>query len=165
MREKMIQVYKNTIADLNEKMVKYVSPKKFEKTLSKLTELEVEVDNLNKENSKLKNLNDVKNEEIKKFNKEVNAINLNQQNLIDEKNSLENEIVNKKNEIDILTAKLNERTKDLLSLERLVHIKQPDLLPNQTINDSDSFEIKENTLKQINPIFLAQPESLESPEE
>ena len=100
-----------------------------------------------------------------KFNKEVNAINLNQQDLIDEKNSLENEIVNKKNEIDILKAKLKERTKDLLSLERLVHIKQPDLLPNQTINDSDSFEIKENTLKQINPIFLAKPESLESPEE
>lgn len=162
--QKKIQIYKDTINDLNEQLLKHVSPKKFEKTLSRLTELEIEVDTLNKEINKLKNLNDQKNEEIKRFNKEVGLIGLNHQNLIDEKKAIEVDLENKKSEIDILKAKLNERTKELLSLERLVHIKLPDLLLNQTINNSDSYEKKENSFQKINPVFLVEQVS-DSPEE
>lgn len=158
--QKMCQVYKDTIAGLNEKMTRYVSPKKFEKLLSHFTEMELEIDKLNKENSNLKSTNDQKNETIKKFNKEISSFDLTHQNVLKEKGEIEEELEKSKSEIAILKAKLNDRTKELLALERLVHIKQPDLLPNQKTHDSDSFET-ENSVQKINPMFLIEPDSPE----
>lgn len=158
--QKMCQVYKDTIAGLNEKMTRYVSPKKFEKLLSHFTEMELEIDKLNKENSNLKSTNDQKNETIKKFNKEISSFDLTHQNVLKEKGEIEEELEKSKSEIAILKAKLNDRTKELLALERLVHIKQPDLLPNQKAHDSDSFET-ENSVQKINPMFLIEPDSPE----
>lgn len=153
--QRKCQVYKDMIHQLNEKLVELVSVKKFEKALSHSTSLELEIEKLNKQISSLKEEIGNKDGIIKDFNNELHKADLKHQSDTDEKNSVEKELDTLKTKYAILNAKFKERTKELLSLERIVHMKCPDILPISTIQNIENYENEDNIYQpQINPLFL-----------
>ncbi|OHS98848.1 hypothetical protein TRFO_01931 [Tritrichomonas foetus] len=150
---KRFRVYKSALKELNNQVSLLVSPQEFEKALTKATDFEIQIDQLNKHIHKLNNLIEEKDEIIRNNNRDLQKADLQHQEDVITVESVMKDIDNKKEEITILKAKLQDRTKDLLSLERIVNIKQPDLIHSKLITDEESvFEEKIPT--PINPMFL-----------
>ena len=146
--------YKQTIKDLNYQIATFVAPESFQSSLSRVTDLEIAIDTLNKQISTQNNLIQNKDDMIKSLKADIKKAEIQHNDDYSKINSIEKALKEKNDELEIAKMKLKERTKELLSLERTLQINQSDLFTKRENNNLGDNEQK--SIENINPNFLVE---------
>lgn len=140
-----LREYSNSI---QEELALAIPPEKFEETLTKMTDLELEIDCLSQKVKKLTDEMEDKDILIQDLTREIKANDYLKESKEAEINDIRKISENRCHEIEVLKAKLKDKTKELLALERLIHQTNPLLLNSTSVADENQ---EQNT---INPVFL-----------
>lgn len=140
-----LREYSNSI---QEELALAVPPLKFEETLTKMTDLELEIDILSSKVKKLTDEMEDKDILIQDLTREIKENDYIKESKDAEISDIRKISEKRCHEIEVLKAKLKDKTKELLALERLIHQTNPLLLNSTTVSD----ENQESNV--INPAFL-----------
>lgn len=143
-----IEALKEYSNSIQEELALAVPPEKFEETLTKMTYLELEIDNLTSKVKKLTDEMEDKDILIQDLTREIKANDFIKESKDAEIKDIRKISENRCHEIEVLKAKLKDKTKELLALERLIHQTNPLLLNSVSVSDENH---EQNT---INPAFL-----------
>lgn len=144
-----ISALQERFSAIQEELAFAVPPAKFEESLTRSTYLELEVD---KYVSKIKELTEEIEEKdlfIHDLSKEVKACEFMKVSKEQEINDIKAISEKRCHEIELLKAKLNDKTKELLALERLINQTDPLLLKSGFV------QLDSKDKSAINPAFLA----------
>lgn len=149
---KQIKFYKLKISELNEEMSLMITAEKFEEKLKHFSLVDLENDKLKSQVSELEETIEEKNNELKKYKEILKRAEIQKEIDLKERKECQKQIESQKTSINLLNVRIENRTKDLLSYERMTNNKNKLLFTNPNPPTDD---IQCDFPKQIiNPKFL-----------
>lgn len=146
-----IQMYQQKLKELSEENATMVSRDKFEEMLSRTTDIELQNDELQQELEEKRMEIESKGDLLRQMDIEMKKADSRHVEDMENLKHAQDEILRQKNENSVLLSKLSERTKDLLSLERMTGFK---------CEPSSKVPVSERV--PVNPSFLQREVSLAS---
>ena len=149
-----LEAQKARMETLQEELALAVPPQKMQESITKITSLELELDSKNEQIAELERTLEDKTYLLSQLNLERKESMAEMEAKDDELQELQSISENRCKEIELLKMRLNEKTKELLALERLVNYKQP-VIPTPMCSPM-RMDIEDSP--KINPAFLGKTE-------
>lgn len=161
----LIERQNSRAAELQRELALSVQPSRFEEALSTATGLELEVEKKEEEMSTMRGIIEEKSEILDQLSLEIKTLNAEKETRDEEIADIQEVSEKRCAEIEFLKVKLREKTKEILSLERLVNQMKPltpSLMSIEDADDSDDSSVTDAVSRfhgsarsdSINPLFL-----------